>query len=185
MAGKLNVIAALLCMVIAGLLCYQMGLRAGWPWAAGAVAVGILHMMFPAKVRQEGPSQALQRGSSMPQSVPMKLALPTELALLNEEGGDLALWDIYGKNGIVIGRDVGENQVTVNLDHTEYASMIDVEHAVLNYTRDAWYVEDVSSKNGVSVQKGDGRKYKLTYGKPCRLEQGDIIYIGLARLRLR
>lgn len=179
MAGKLNYIAALLCMVIAGLLCYQMGLRAGWPWAAGAVAVGILHMMFPAKARQEGPPQAPQSGPSMPQST------PTELALLNEEGGDLALWDIYGRNGIVIGRDVGENQVTVNLDHTEYASMIDVEHAVLNYTRDAWYVEDVSSKNGVSVQKSDGRKYKLTYGKPCRLEQGDIIYIGLARLRLR
>lgn len=185
MARKLNYIAALLCMVIAGLLCYQMGLRAGWPWAAGAAAVGILHLLFPAKAGQSRSAPVSQAGPSMPQSVPMKLGLPTELALLNEEGGDLALWDIYGKNGIVIGRDVGENQVTVNLDHTEYASMIDVEHAVLNYTRDAWYVEDVSSKNGVSVQKSDGRKYKLTYGKPCRLEQGDIIYIGLARLRLR
>lgn len=179
MAGKLKYIAALLCMVIAGLLCYQMGLRADWPWAAGAVAVGVLHMMFPTSGRQERSSARLQPGHSMPRLT------PTELVLLNEEGGDLALWDIYGKNGIVIGRDVGENQVTVNLDHTEYASMIDVEHAVLNYTRDAWYVEDVSSKNGVSVQKSDGRKYRLTYGKPCRLEQGDVIFIGLARLRLR
>lgn len=177
MARILNVIAALLCMVIAGLLCYQMGLRAGWPWAAAALAVSALHMIFPVTARSPGEKQ--DRNQSMP------LSVPTELALLNEEGGDIALWDIYGKNGIVIGRDVGENQVTVNLDHTEYASMIDVEHAVLNYTKDTWYVEDISSKNGVSVQKSDGRKYKLTYGKPCRLEQGDILFIGLARLLLR
>lgn len=177
MAGKLKYMAALLCMVIAGLLCYQMGLRAGWPWAAAAAAVGILHMMIPAQPSRTG--QKTDRIRSVPSST------PTELALLNEEGGDLARWDIYGKNGIVIGRDVGENQVTVNLDHTEYASMIDVEHAVLNYTKDTWYVEDISSKNGVSVQKGDGRKYKLSYGKPCRLAQGDIIFIGLARLQLR
>ena len=177
MAGKLKYMAALLCMVIAGLLCYQMGLHAGWPWAAAAAAVGVLHMMIPTSSRRA--RQETDRSRFVPS------ATPTELALLNEEGGDLALWDIYGKNGIVIGRDVGENQVTVNLDHTEYASIIDVEHAVLNYTKDTWYVEDISSKNGVSVQKSDGRKYRLSYGKPCRLEQGDILFIGLARLQLR
>lgn len=115
----------------------------------------------------------------------MPMKTPTELVLLNEEQEKIASWYIYGKNGIVIGRDVGENQVTVNLDHTEYASMIDVEHAVLNYAKDAWYVEDISSKNGISVQKSDGRKYKIAYGKPCRLEQGDIIFIGLARLQIQ
>ena len=177
MAGKLKYMAALLCMVIAGLLCYQMGLRAGWPWAAAAATVGVLHMMLP--------TQSLHAGQKSDRNQYVPPATPTELVLLNEEGGDLALWDIYGKNGIVIGRDVGENQVTVNLDHTEYASMIDVEHAVLNYTKDTWYVEDISSKNGVSVQKSDGRKYRLSYGKPCRLEQGDILFIGLARLQLR
>ncbi len=174
MDRKLNYAAALLCIIIAGLLCYQMGLRAGWPWAIAAVIIGILHMIIPKPSGQKVRSE---------QSVP--LSTPTELELLNEEGGTLASWSIYGKNGIVIGRDVGENQVTVNLDHTEYASMIDVEHAVLNYSKDTWYVEDISSKNGVSVQKSDGRKYKLTYGKPCRIEQGDIIFIGLARLKLR
>ena len=71
------------------------------------------------------------------------------------------------------------------LFRSEYASMIDVEHAVLNYAKDAWYVEDISSKNGVSVRKSDGRKYKIAYGKPCKLEQGDIIFIGLARLQIQ
>lgn len=174
MVRKLNYASALLCMIIAGLLCYQLGLLAGWPWAVIAVLAGIFHLMLPAS-----------SGNKENKTQFMPLRTPSELVLLNEEGGDLASWDIYGKNGIVIGRDVGENEVTVNLDHTEYASMIDVEHAVLNYTKDTWYVEDISSKNGVSVQKSDGRKYKLSYGKPCKLEKGDIIFISLARLQIR
>ncbi len=79
---------------------------------------------------------------------------------------------------------MGENHVTVNLDQAVYASMIDVEHAVLNFSGNDWYVEDVSAQNGVSVQKMDGKKYKLAYGKPCKLERGDIIFIGLTRLQL-
>lgn len=174
MERKINYAAALLCVIIAGITCWRFGLYAGWPWAGAAVIVGILHVVIPAASGQGG-----DRKHFMP------MRTPTELVLLNEEDGHIASWYIYGKNGIVIGRDVGENQVTVNLDHTEYASMIDVEHAVMNYARDAWYVEDISSKNGVSVQKSDGRKYKIAYGKPCRLEQGDIIFIGLARLQIR
>ncbi len=62
--------------------------------------------------------------------------------------------------------------------------MIDIEHAVLNYSGDCWYIEDISEKNGVSIQKQDGRKYRIAYGKPCRLEKGDIIYIALTRLQI-
>ena len=61
----------------------------------------------------------------------------------------------------------------------------DVEHAVLNYSAGSWYVEDLNSKNGVSVQKGDKRKYKLAPGHPCLLARGDILYIGLVRLMIR
>lgn len=174
MVRKLNYASALLCVIIAGLFCYHLGPDTGWPWAVAAVAAGILHLALPV------PADRKEDGNRY-----MPLQTATELVLLNEEGGDLASWDIYGKNGIVIGRDVGENHVTVNLDNTDYAGMIDIEHAVLNYTRDTWYVEDISSKNGVSVQKSDGRKYRLSYGKPCKIEQGDIIFISLVRLQLR
>lgn len=122
------------------------------------------------------------RGSSAAWSVPA--AVPTELILLGEDGTKAAAWNIYGKNGVVIGRDVGENQVTVDLNDTAYASMIDIEHAVLNYSGDCWYIEDVSEKNGISIEKADGRKYKIAYGKPCRLERGDIIHIALTRLQI-
>lgn len=110
----------------------------------------------------------------------------TETVLLNDEDHPLASWPLYGKVSMVIGRDAGENQVDINLDSSAYASMIDVEHAVLNYSAGGWYVEDLSSQNGILVQKRkDGRKYKLAPGKPCRLEAGDIIYVGLARLLIR
>lgn len=111
----------------------------------------------------------------------------TELALLSEEGTELAVWDLCGRTAMLIGRDVGENDVDVNLDNTVYAGMIDVEHAVLNYTAGSWYVEDLNSRNGIAVQKAaDGKKYRLSADKPCRLEKGDILFVGgLTRLAIR
>lgn len=108
----------------------------------------------------------------------------TELALLNDDLKPIAFWGMYGKASLVLGLDVGENQVDVNLLNSTYASTIDVEHAVLNYAGNNWYIEDLGSANGTSVQKRDGKKYKLTIGKPCLLEKGDIIYISLTKLKL-
>lgn len=110
---------------------------------------------------------------------------PVEIDLLNEEDQPLASWTLYGKSSLVIGRDVGENYVNINLAHSAYASTVDVEHAVLNYACQSWYVEDLSSKNGVCVQKKNDRKYYLAPGHPCRLSSGDILYIGLVRLLVR
>lgn len=109
-----------------------------------------------------------------------------ELVLLSEENTELASWNLYGKISLVIGRDIGENHVDVNLNHVTYASMIDMEHAVLNYSDGNWYIEDIGSKNGLSIQKiQDGRKYRLSADQPCLLDKGDIIYVGLTRLLIR
>ena len=92
----------------------------------------------------------------------------------------------HGKTAMVIGRDVKENQVDIDLGQSAYASMVDIEHAVLNYSAGDWYVEDLGSTNGISVKKaGDGRVYKLSRDTPCRLERGDCLYIGLNRLLLK
>ena len=107
------------------------------------------------------------------------------LELLNEDDGVTVSWDLYNKTSAVIGKDVRENQVDIDLAASEYASLVDVEHAVLNYADGSWYVEDLGSRNGVSVQKkADGRKYRLSSDQPCKLAPGDIIIIGLSRLRL-
>lgn len=109
----------------------------------------------------------------------------TQLIMLSEAGTRIASWNIYGKTGVVIGRDcTADNSVNINLNDAAYASMICAEHAVLNYSGENWYIEDISDKNGVSVEKSDGKKYKLSYGKPCKLDKGDIIHIALTRLQI-
>ena len=109
-----------------------------------------------------------------------------QLVLLNEDDRDLTGWDLFGRTALVIGRDVGENDVDINLADVTYASFIDIEHAVLNYSNGHWYIEDLSSENGVKVQKqGDDRQYKLATEKPCRLDLGDIIYIAQTKLQVR
>lgn len=110
----------------------------------------------------------------------------TEIVLLNEEDMTLMVWDMYGKISLVIGRDIKENQVDIDLGQSPYASMVDIEHAVLNYSSGSWYVEDLGSANGIRIKKSeDGRVYKLSSDTPCRLEKGDCLYVGLNRLLFR
>lgn len=176
MKRMINWIIAVLALVIAAILTF--GTDAPQIWTALAVLFSLLHAAL-----------ALWKGREVQEQVSVVApVLPdtamTEVVLLGEDDSRLASWNIYGKNGIVIGRDVGENNVTINLNNSTYASMIDIEHAVLNYSGDNWYIEDISEKNGVSIQKRDGKKYKLTYGKPCKLEKGDVIHVALTRLQI-
>lgn len=178
---RINWMIACLCFLVAILLCYKPGIGRGWPWAAIAIASGIWHILLNRLHPQKKPeSDWISSGEKerAPQGV------LTEIILLSEDNEHLASWNIYQKNGVVIGRDVGENQVAIDLEHTTYASMIDVEHAVLNYSGNDWYIEDTSNRNGVSVQKMDGKRYKLSYGKPCKLERWDIIYIAMTKLQI-
>ncbi len=110
----------------------------------------------------------------------------TEVVLLSEEDTERMVWNLYGRTAAVIGRDVGENQVDIDLSGSPYASMVEIEHAVLNFSGGNWYVEDLGSVNGLSVKKaGDGRIYQLSQDVPCRLEQGDCLYVDMNRLLLR
>lgn len=110
----------------------------------------------------------------------------TEAVLLSEEDTELMTWDLYGRTAAVIGRDVKENQVDIDLSQSHYASMVEIEHAVLNFSAGNWYVEDLGSGNGLRVKKAeDGRVYRLAPDTPCRLEAGDCLYVGMNRLLLR
>lgn len=110
----------------------------------------------------------------------------TQLLLLGEEGNVTDTWDIYGKTSIVFGRDEGDFQVDINLKFTDYGSTVDGEHAVMNYCNGCWYIEDLDSENGTRIQPmGEEQKYRVSSKEPCRVERGDIIYIGLAPVKLR
>ncbi|MCI9297630.1 MAG: FHA domain-containing protein [Lachnospiraceae bacterium] len=179
MKRKINLIITILFIAVALLFWSRLGWDEGRRWIIFSVAAGALHLMLAVA---GGRSHINAFEAPAAERAPERT--PTELVLLDEEGKRITSWNIYGKNGLVIGRDTGENHVNVNLDQTAYAGMIDVEHAVLNYSGNNWYIEDISSQNGVSVQKRDGKKYRIAYGKPCRMEKGDIIHIGMTRLQL-
>ncbi|MBD5393466.1 MAG: FHA domain-containing protein [Lachnospiraceae bacterium] len=110
----------------------------------------------------------------------------SEILLLSEEGHITAVWDIYGKAAVVFGKDERENQVDVNLKNTDYSGTVDGEHAVMNYSNGSWYIEDLDSENGTRIQKGgEGQKYKVSSREPCQVEKNDIIYLGLAPVKIR
>lgn len=109
-----------------------------------------------------------------------------EAVLLSEEDTELHIWDIYGKTAVAIGRDVKENQVDIDLSESPCAGMVDIEHAVMNYSAGNWYIEDLGSKNGIRIKKvWDEKVYQISADTPCKLERGDILYIGFNRLLLR
>lgn len=114
------------------------------------------------------------------------LRMIMEAVLLSEEDTELHVWDIYGKTSLVIGRDVKENQVDIDLNESPCAGMVDIEHAVMNYSAGSWYIEDLGSRNGIRIKKvWDKKIYQVSAGAPCRLEQGDILYVGMNRVLLR
>ncbi|MGN0161120.1 MAG: FHA domain-containing protein [Lachnospiraceae bacterium] len=184
MKRAINVVIAVFLIIIAVLLLWDEPItNAGFPIMAAAIFVIFLAIFHLVLAIVDKKKNIRNKNVSVERVVHPESAL-TELVLLGDDDNRLTSWNIYGQNGIVIGRDVGENNVTVDLNNCAYSSMIDLEHSVLNYSGDCWYIEDISEKNGVSIQKKDGRKYKLAYGKPCRLERGDIIYIALTRLQI-
>jgi len=128
---------------------------------------------------QKGNAEWFQRGMQEAGGI-------NEVVLLSEDGTEVMAWDVYNKISLVIGRDVKENRVDIDLSHSPHASLVDVEHAVLNFAAGSWYVADLESQNGVYVEKAeDGKEYRISPEAPCRVEAGECIRIGLNRLLLR
>lgn len=106
-----------------------------------------------------------------------------ELALLSEESQKIKTWFIHGMTAVIIGKSTLKTHADVDLKDTEYQSLIDPEHALLNYTKEGWFLEDNDSRNGVSIEKyTDRRRYYLSKREPVFVELGDIIYIANTKL---
>ena len=109
-----------------------------------------------------------------------------EVALLSEEGNVVRTWYIHGMSSVIIGKSTLKTHADVDLKETIYASLIDPEHATLNYTKSGWYLEDNDSRNGISVEKNeDSQRYYLSRNAPCLVNKGDILYIANTRLLIR
>lgn len=179
----LDLLISCVCLAVIGIvLLYPEQVRGDKAILAIAAVAGVIFLILAVREKGERRETPGRPGGG----IPSESELITEIVLLSEEDNELMAWDLYGKTAMVIGRDVKENQVDINLGGSPYASMVEIEHAVLNFSAGNWYVEDLGSANGISVKKaGDGRTYKLSSDTPCRLERGDCLYIGLNRLLLR
>lgn len=108
-----------------------------------------------------------------------------QISLIDENGNAVKRWELYGKVAMLIGKDIGENFVDIDLSQSSYAATVEVEHAILNYADGNWYVEDLDSRNGISIKKfGEKKAYKLSAKEPCKLDFGDIILIGNCQLKV-
>ena len=74
----------------------------------------------------------------------------------------------------------------IDLSGSAMAQMISKQHAVLNYTDNGWYVDDIDSRNGTRVKKkNQSALLDVKLVGAVEVEAGDIIYIANAMLQLR
>lgn len=107
------------------------------------------------------------------------------LVLLNEEKKVIKNWMIIGKAGLVIGKTVGNNSVDVDLADLAVQETISVEHAVLNYSKGSWYIEDSDSEYGTAVRRSyENDIHYLNKSEQIKLEPQDYIYVGKAILQV-
>jgi len=107
-----------------------------------------------------------------------------KLILLDAQGKPAKSWNLEGKTSLIIGKSGQNQELDVDLSDCEYSCFIDFQHAVLNFSMDQWYVEDLESHNGVKVQKvEDGECYRVLH-RPCKVTAGDILYIADTKLLL-
>ena len=108
------------------------------------------------------------------------------IELVNEENEIIRTWDIGEKISFLIGKNTIDEQVFIDLNSSIYSTLIENNHAVLNYAAGKWYIEDLSSRSGVSIQKIDNnKKYRIVKDTPCELKKGDIIFISKVKLLLK
>jgi len=108
------------------------------------------------------------------------------IELVNEENEIIRTWDIGEKISFLIGKNTIDENVFIDLNSSIYSTLIENNHAVLNYAAGKWYIEDLSSRSGVSIQKiDDNKKYRIVKDTPCELKKGDIIFISKVKLLLK
>lgn len=101
------------------------------------------------------------------------------LVLLNEAQRGIESWNLVGQTSVLLGKNIEETTPGIDLADTEYSSLIDNQHAVLNYTATGWIIEDLSSQNGVSIlHPGKEKEQFLAPGLPYKILPGDILYIA-------
>lgn len=109
-----------------------------------------------------------------------------KLVLLNDRGAEIDEWEIDDQTSLLIGKSSADNKADIDLSGTEYESLINYEHAVLNNVSGVWYIEDIDSVNGVGLKKANKRvKNRIQHESPYPIGNGDTIYIANTRILVK
>jgi len=109
-----------------------------------------------------------------------------KLVLLNDRGAEIDEWEIGDQTSLLIGKSSADNKADIDLNGTEYESLINYEHAVLNNVSGVWYIEDIDSVNGVGIKKASKRvKNRIKHENPYPIGNGDTIYIANTRILVK
>lgn len=110
----------------------------------------------------------------------------SKIVLLNEEGSPLLQWSLQNKTSLIIGKSTDKAPVDIDLSTSAMAYMISKQHAVLNYTENGWYIDDIDSKNGTRVKKrSQNAIMDIKLVGAVEVEPGDIIYLANAMMQIQ
>lgn len=110
----------------------------------------------------------------------------SKIVLLDDDGERVKEWLIKGETSVLIGKKSDQGEVDIDLTDCEYASLVSLEHAVLNRVGAEWYIEDAESYSGTGIRKaGRSDANRLIAEEPVRVGAGDMIFIANTRLLIK
>jgi hypothetical protein len=161
------------CIVLAAALClYLLHTRTDLPATLRRVLTSVLVVATAAVLIYEAVCWSRPVGINKKRDPSI-----STLILLGEDDRPIRIWDLTGKIGLLIGKSTEGYQVDVDLSDTDYHTYIDPEHAILNYNDSGWWLQDTSSRNGVSIIR-KGKELLPGHHAPAKLEPGDVICIA-------
>ena len=107
------------------------------------------------------------------------------IQLLNEHEEVVKEWYIRDEQGLLIGKNFQNQLVDIDLTDSDYAVLIEKQHAVLNCVRGKWFLEDLGSRNGTGIKSAKTLQIqRLKDEEVVSVSQGDRIYVAKAILQL-
>lgn len=107
------------------------------------------------------------------------------IQLLNEREEVVKEWYMRDEQGLLIGKNFQNQLVDIDLTDADYAVLIDKQHAVLNYAKGKWFLEDLGTRNGTGVKAVKAAHIKrLVDEEVIPVYPGDRIYVAKTILQL-
>ena len=85
----------------------------------------------------------------------------------------------------MIGKNFQNQLVDIDLTDSDYAVLVERQHAVLNCSKGKWFLEDLASRNGTAIKAEKATQIqRLKDEEVVSVSPGDRIYVAKAILQL-